>query len=459
MMDVEDPDTTELEKELQARLLEEFNNPDNYHDRNPLRFMESILQSERLVDVSIYTVLLTAVVYIRRVTKTKGEMTARDTVEDLLRLPKHIPFPLSFCLKDLQLRMIIAKALDLLLEPEVENCAPQSAYQSKVGKFKDETSTKNAASEKLCPYLCRLYHHENCIVNTQVLNKLEVYKKQLDILVNTHQCFAEEAKTPEIRTPMIKSAKTPISKIDALYSDAKKVTGIEGCQELTLLKLKLDSARKEDEEIKAGERMEEENPKENEEGNDPVIQERLEDSQICEEPVYNEAPRLINLNLNYQMEEETIKNPFDSESQLQNPPDEISKNPSPNKNLSPIKSPASIHEEQTPFEGMYRSKENISQNDQPDMHDEEHLPNLEDKPVELEVETALHKTDEEYLPNLEDKPVELEIETTPHKTDEEHLPNLEDKPVEFEVETTPHKTSAPQGMVEQQPQKDQREQR
>ena len=382
MMDVEDPDTAALEKELRARLIEEFNNSDAYCDRNPLRFMESILQSDTLVDVSLYTVLLAAVVYVRRVIKTQREMTAQETIEDLLGFPKYVPFPLVSYLKDFQLRMIIAKALDLLLEPELENCAPQSAYESDAGKFRDEANAKNVASEKLCPYLCHLYHHENCLVSTQVLSKLEVYKKQLDILVNTYNCFAEEAKTPEIRTPIMKSVKTPISKIDALYSDAKKVTGIEGYQELTLLKLKLDSARKEDEEVKSGERMEEEMPKEVEGENAPTLKEGMKDTQMEEEHCNEEAPRSVNVNLNSQMEEEARG----SESPMQKQVLETSQKPSPKKDLSQIQSPESIHEEQ-----MDQPEEQVAQNDHAEMPIEENMPNNEDKPVDFEEEMTPRK--------------------------------------------------------------------
>ena len=260
-MDEETIESNAHEQELRERLLEEYNQPDDFVKKaadGSVRFTNKLFEKEKISNTSIYTILLAALVFEKRVARVSNDFADPDNIRELIHAAKFIPFPLTISLKSLQTKLIIAKAIDIILAHELQNCLPQSAYQKVSKRFKEDVHEMNQAALKLCPHLCKMYQIESCQVSTETYQKLELYKRQLDILVNTYKYFVEDATNPKA-TPTTKSIKVPISKIEVLFADAKQISGMNEFNELDFLKNELKVAQKDDKEQKPDEdAMEEE---------------------------------------------------------------------------------------------------------------------------------------------------------------------------------------------------------
>ena len=244
-MDEERIESNAQEQELRERLLEEYNEPRSFIKRledNSIRFKTKLFDNEKIHNCSIYTVLLACIVFGRRVARACEELTDPTTIENLIEVTKFIPIPLPNPVKKLQSKVVVSKALDIILENELENCMPHTAYQKSSNLFIEETHEMNVASLKLCPHLCKLYQHESSLISTDTYNRFEIYKQQLDILVNTFKLFAEETNNPKA-TPK-SGGKVSLSKIEVLYADAKQVSGIEEYDELEFLQNEYRATRK-----------------------------------------------------------------------------------------------------------------------------------------------------------------------------------------------------------------------
>ena len=244
-MDEENDESSAEEHDLQEQLLEEFNDPQAFIKRiqdNSIRFKSQLFDKDKFHNCSIYTILLACIVFGRRVTQVSEDLTDPTTIDNLIEFSRFIPIPLTTSMKQLHTKVVISKALDVMLELELENCMPHSSYQKSLKQFMEETHEMNQASLKLCPHLCKLYQHENCLISTDTYNRFEIYKKQLDILVSTYKYFAGDGN----KSSKSKSGKVSVSKLEVLYADAKHVSGIEEYHEFEFLKDEFQAVRKDE---------------------------------------------------------------------------------------------------------------------------------------------------------------------------------------------------------------------
>lgn len=184
--------------ELNARLLAEYNNPDEYCKKLPLGFTENIITNKTVSDVSFYAVLLLQVVFSRRLAKTEKALSEQKAIEDLLETAKFVPFPSGSVMNKLQTKLTVAKALDSMLEPEVEKLLQQSDCR---------TETHKSALKKLCSDLTGLYYDQNCLISTLFFKKLGAYKNNIELFIHTESNNSEEAKMSEHGTSVSKSEK------------------------------------------------------------------------------------------------------------------------------------------------------------------------------------------------------------------------------------------------------------
>ena len=226
--DVELFTSSSAEEELCRRLIDEYNRS----NEGNFRLTRKLLPGESITGVSIYTTLLASIIYSKRITAANLLMAEQDVIEELLELPKYIPISLAGSMETLHSKLVVAKGLDRLLEPELENCTPQSAYFPALKRFKEDVDRINRVSATLIPQFLKLYEHNKCLVRTEITRKLEDYERQLNVLIAVFANFVEEVNNPFRAGASL----IPPSKIKALLSDARDAFGKEGCSELDLLK-------------------------------------------------------------------------------------------------------------------------------------------------------------------------------------------------------------------------------
>ena len=229
-----------LEREFQEKLLEEYNDPQQYVQKledGSIKFTNMLIESENIPNCSFYTVFLACIVYGGRVAQIENEAVDFESLEDLIEIPTYLPFPLANYLQRLQTKLLVSKALDTMLEMELQNCTPHSTYHKVLKGFKEEIHATNLASAELCPKLCKLYEEKHCATSTETFKKFDNYRKQLDALTRIYKYFVVDLKYPKVGGKgSTKPKKASLDQVHVLYTEAKQVRGMEEYPELEFIK-------------------------------------------------------------------------------------------------------------------------------------------------------------------------------------------------------------------------------
>lgn len=166
------------EIKLREFLISEYHAPTN-------RGLETMLscfveQKSKRLAVSLYTAILLSVVYTNY-SKRIGEIEI-EALEKIIDISRVIPFPTATGLQILNYRFIMARALDIILNAEIENCKPLSAFNPQAQDFDLKTRVMNQDSLMFCARFLELYNSETFQIRTDVSKKFSLYFDQFNVL-------------------------------------------------------------------------------------------------------------------------------------------------------------------------------------------------------------------------------------------------------------------------------------
>lgn len=258
------------ELELCQRLIDEYNRPEEFIQCNPenssIMFAMRLFDGDKVSNCSIHTVILAYLVFQLRVKRVIEELSDSSAVEELIQTARFIPFPSS--VHDLQNKLVVAKALDLMMEPELENCMPHSSYNNTLKRFSEDTHQMNVEALNLCLSFCDLYYLEHCLTSSEVYTRLNIYRQQLDALVSTYNCCNEEMNNQ--KTKNAKAERIRFKQMEAVFEKAKQIIGFDEYPEFEFLMVELNKAsNRENNEL---EMREEENIELGKKSRSPMIQ-------------------------------------------------------------------------------------------------------------------------------------------------------------------------------------------
>ena len=191
-------------------------------------------QKSKKLSVSLYTAILLSIVYTNY-SKVIGEIEI-EALEKIIDLSRVIPFPTATGLQILNYRYIMAKALDLLMEAEIDNCKPLSAFNDQTQDFDLNLHEKNQNSRLICTKFLELYNAEAIQIRTSVSKKLSLHFDQLTILNNIFQLLNSElnqARKENCSPP--KEWSPSLEKMDSFFKQVENVPDLNQFAEFVYL--------------------------------------------------------------------------------------------------------------------------------------------------------------------------------------------------------------------------------
>lgn len=211
------------EIKLRELLISEYNTPTSHGLQKALEFY--LNGKSKCLKISLCTAMLLSLAYTNLAERV--EIVQLDVLKNYLDLSKLIPFSTASALKLLQYRYFMAKALDTIMNVEVQNCLPRSAYFPALQEFDLETHHSNETSAILCERFLALYNSERIQVVTDISSKLSVYSQQLSLLNRIYGLLApcaDEADKENISPCKMKQQKSPmLGQMEKLIEDAANI--------------------------------------------------------------------------------------------------------------------------------------------------------------------------------------------------------------------------------------------
>ena len=218
------------ELQLREALISEYNSPTESGLQNILSAF--IARRFKRLKISIHTAILLSIVYnlsIRR----QGISWSDSSISNNIALAGMIPFPTTPTLHLLNCKYFIAKALDIIMNAEIENCIPRSAYFPAVQEFDCETHQNNEKSAQLCSKLIALYRSETLQLTTETSAKLSLYHEQLLALNKIFKMFAPqtESQDKENMSPQKANSNHSVLELETLMNEIRNIPGLTGFAE------------------------------------------------------------------------------------------------------------------------------------------------------------------------------------------------------------------------------------
>ena len=212
------------EKELQDLLINEYNSSTKQKFLVRLR---SFLVAKSPLKISLNSALLLSLVYCLKVNTIK-EVKLAD-LPNFISISKLIPFPVPSALRTLNRWYYITKCIDRIMNVELENCKPRSAYLPATQDFDSESHLKNTISANLCPRLMSFYGWQSVKIASPTADKLVVYESQLNLLNKIFNFFIngpENATKEKGKSPKSSPQATQTSQIESMLKEAKNTSGM-----------------------------------------------------------------------------------------------------------------------------------------------------------------------------------------------------------------------------------------
>ncbi len=153
-----------------------------YSDEKLPIFKEELPRFPNLKVLSFPEVVFFAVVFQKRAEAASRNLIRSSDLEDLIQSARYIPFTLGAQLRMLNQKHFCGLVADVVLEPYINRCAPESAYFAYDMNFNEDMIKRNKGSIKQIIELKELYLKEACGVITECYSAAVGFQKQLIFL-------------------------------------------------------------------------------------------------------------------------------------------------------------------------------------------------------------------------------------------------------------------------------------
>jgi len=168
------------------------NNLLEVYKNNQVKVKEDLRDFPHAEKLSFPEVLLFVNVFYKRAQVLLGNLCQISAIEALLKAAKMIPFPLNHLIKSLNTKYFTGLALDSLLQSNIEQCRPESAYEPIKKKFDEAIIRRNTNVLEQVSEFETIYVKKPVKILTSQYVELRTLKKQLGFLKKVYEEIADE---------------------------------------------------------------------------------------------------------------------------------------------------------------------------------------------------------------------------------------------------------------------------